>query len=80
MFRITEDPSSGSVYSAWLKLQKWFYRVRWHGQGRCYGSILWSAHVRVTICCHNFSQELYKFPWWRILCDPKQVGALLNIL
>jgi len=30
----------GALYSAWLKLQKWFYRVRWHGQGRCYGSIL----------------------------------------
>ena len=23
------------------KLQEWFYRVRWHGQGRCYGSIFW---------------------------------------
>ena len=42
MFRITEDPSSGVLCSAWLKLQKWFYRVRWHGGGRCYGSICWS--------------------------------------
>ena len=23
------------------KLQEWFYRVRWHGQGQCYGSIFW---------------------------------------
>jgi len=27
-----------------------------------------------------FSQALYKAPWWWILCDPKYVGALLNIL
>ena len=30
------------------KLQEWFYRVRWHGQGRCYGSIFWPA-VRVCV-------------------------------
>jgi len=52
--------------------------------------------VTVNICCHNsdlvhvnghnriilviFSQALYKAPWWWILCDPKNVGALLNIL
>jgi len=51
---------------------------------------------RVRICCHNtdyvhvngqvrtilviFSQALYKAPWWWILCDPKHVGAFLNIL
>jgi len=49
---------------------------------------------RDRICCHNtdlvnghdriilviFSQALYKAPWWWILCDPKHVGALLNIL
>jgi hypothetical protein len=50
----------------------------------------------VTIFCHNidlvhvnghdriilviFNQALYKAPWWCILCDPKHVGALLNIL
>jgi len=28
----------------------------------------------------NFSQTLYKAPWLWILCDPKHVGALLNIL
>jgi len=48
------------------------------------------------ICCHNtdfvhvnghdrnilviFSQALYKAHWWWILCIPKHVGALLNIL
>jgi len=51
---------------------------------------------RVRICWHNtdlvhvnghdriilviFSQALYKAPWWWILCDPKYVGAILNIL
>ena len=30
-----------ALYSAWLKLQKWFYRVRWHGGSRCYGSTIW---------------------------------------
>jgi len=51
---------------------------------------------RIRMCCHNtdlvhinghdrtilviFSQALYKAPWWWILCDPKHVGALLNIL
>ena len=29
----------GALYSAWLKLQRWFYRVRWHGRSRCYGSV-----------------------------------------
>jgi len=63
MFRITEDPSSGSLGQCFAKkLQEWFYRVRWHGQGRCYGS-----------------KSLAKAPWWWILCDPKQhVGALFK--
>ena len=29
----------GALYSTWLKLQDWFYRVRWRGRSRCYGSI-----------------------------------------
>jgi len=43
VFRITEDPSSGSLVQCLAKNYKneWYYRVRWHGQGRCYGSILW---------------------------------------
>jgi len=24
----------GALYSTWLKLQEWFYHVRWHGRGR----------------------------------------------
>ena len=51
---------------------------------------------RVRICCHNtdlvhvngydriilviFNQNLYKALWLWIICDPKHVGALLNIL
>ena len=27
-----------------------------------------------------FSQAMYKAPWWWMLCDPKHVGVLLNIL
>jgi len=47
---------------------------------------------RVRICCHNtdhvhvnghdrtnFSQALYKAPWWWIFCYPKHVGASLII-
>ena len=26
-----------------------------------------------------FSQAPYEAPWWWILCDPKHVGAILNI-
>ena len=69
MFRITEDPSSGSIYSAWLKITR---------------MVLPSCTVNYThaqwvrICCHNidlvhvnghdriilviFSQALYKAP------------------
>jgi len=27
--------NQGALYSAWLKLHQWFYRVRWHGRSRC---------------------------------------------
>jgi len=37
-----------------------------------------NGHNRIIIVI--FSQALYKAPWWWILCDPKHVGALLNIL
>jgi len=40
----------GALYSAWLKLQKWLNRVRWHVRGRCYGSILW------PLCAHSGSK------------------------
>ena len=29
----------GALYSVWLKLQHWFYRVRWHGRIRCYSIV-----------------------------------------
>ena len=59
-------------------------------------SIEWTHAQRIRICCHNndlfhftrhdrtilvvFEQVLYKAPWWWILCDPKHVSVLLNIL
>ena len=36
--------------------------------------------VSVDMDMVGVSQALYKAPWWCILCDPKHVGALLNIL
>jgi len=38
------------------------------------------TRTRSMLWQHNFSQALYKAPWWRILCDLKHVGTLLNIL
>jgi len=114
MFRITKDPSSGSLALCLAKNYKNDSIVSvWNGQVRSYGSIFWPVvcvcsplngvppytvnykHTqRVRIRCHNtdhvhvnghdriilvvFTQALYKFPWWWILCDPKHVGALLN--
>jgi len=37
-----------------------------------------NGHDRIILVI--FSQALYKAPWWWILCDPKRVGTLLNIL
>ena len=49
----------GALDSTWLKLQERFYRVRWHGRGQCYGSIIWpvvrvcsSLYRKVRICCY----------------------------
>jgi len=36
-----------------------------------------SKYAAITHHC-NFSQALYKAPWWWIPCDPKHVGAILN--
>jgi len=36
--------------------------------------------VSIDIILVIFSQALYKAPWYWILCDPKHVGELLNIL
>jgi len=59
MFRITEDPSSGSLVQCLDKNYK---------------------NYKNEIILAIFIQALYKAPWWWILCDPKHVGALLNIL
>ena len=82
MFRITQDPSSGSLVQYLAKNYK-------------NDSIVSVDMDKVRIYCHNtdlvhvnghdrtilviFSQALYEAPWWWILCDPKHVGALLNI-
>ena len=39
-----------------LQLQEWFYRVRWPGQGRCYGSILWPV---VRVCSSVYRKALH---------------------
>ena len=31
----------GALYSTWLKITRMILSCRWHGQDRCYGSILW---------------------------------------
>jgi len=54
----------GALYSSWLKVQKLFYQVRWHGGARCYGSIMLPIHRPClyqrkwenNFC--NFNQEL----------------------
>jgi len=66
----------------------------YEGTAFVYSELHTSTTVR--ICCHNtdlahvnghdriilvlFNQALYKAPWWWILCDPKHVGALSNII
>jgi len=57
MFRITEDPSSGSpVQRLAKKLQEWFYRVHWHGQGMCYGRIFWPV---VLVCSSLYMKRIH---------------------
>jgi len=105
MFRITEDPSSGSLVQCLAENYKndsTFSVDVDKVHCSLYMKALPSYTVNYThaqrdrICCHNtdlvhvnghdriilviFSQALYKSPWWWILCDPKHVGALLNIL
>jgi len=66
MFRITRDPSPGSIIQCLVKITVMVLsclcqRTRWN-----------------HYC--NFSQALCKAPWWWIPCDPKHVGAFSNIL
>jgi len=67
MFRITEDPSSESLVQYLDKITK-------------HGSIVSINTDTIEPFFCNFSQVLYKAPWWWILCDPKHVRAILNIL
>jgi hypothetical protein len=70
MFQNTEDSSSGSFVQCLAKITRMIVScIRWHGQGRCYGSIFWAGvrvcsslymeavnytHAhRVTLWCHN---------------------------
>jgi len=74
MFRITEDPSSGSLEQCLAKITKMVVS--------CPLTWTWSVlcqRTRYNYSC-NFSQALYKAPWWWILCDPKYVGEFFNIL
>ena len=129
MFRITQDPSSGSLVQCLAKnykndsivcvdMDKVGVMAAYSDLSCvCVVHCIWSHFIysemhelyegtsyivnytnaqRARICCHNtdlvhvnghdriilviFSQALYKAPWWWILCDPKHVGALLNIL
>ena len=65
MFRITEDPSSGSLVQCLAKNYK--------------NDSIVSVDMDYVFLV-IFGQALYKTPWWWILCDPKHVGALLNVL
>ena len=83
MFRITEDPSSGSLVQCLAKNYKNDSIVSVVMDEvsvmAAYSDLVHvNGHNRIIIVI--FSQALYKAPWWWILCDPKHVGALLNIL
>ena len=92
MFRITECPSSGSLIQCLAKNYKNDSIVSVDmdkvGVMAAYCdrvcSSLWTKHMHNgshdRIILVIFSQALYKAPWWWTLCDPKHVGALLNIL
>ena len=89
MFWITEDPSSGSLAQCLPKKYKNdsivsvdMDKVNYTQRVRicCYNTNLVHVNGHDRIILVSFSQALYKAPWWWILCDPKHVGALLNIL
>jgi len=83
MFRISEDPSSGSLVQCLAKKYKndSIVSVDMDKVGvmaaYCdFVQVNGYDRIILVIC----SQTLYKAPWWWILRDPKHVGALLNIL
>jgi len=59
------DHRGSIIRKPWLKLWELLYRVRWHGQGQCYGStcghntdlVPVSRHYHQNVCkilfCHN---------------------------
>jgi len=73
MFRITDDPTSGRLVQYLAKNYKNDSIVSVDVD-----KVGVNGHDRIILVI--FSQVLYKAPWWRILCDLKYVGALLNIL
>ena len=88
MFRITEDPSSGSLVQCLPRNYKNNSIVSVDmdkiGVMAAYSDphntdlVHVNGHDRIILVI--FSQALYKAAWWWILCDTKHVGALLNIL
>ena len=70
MFRITEDPSSGSLVQCFAKNYK-INSLTW------IRSVL-SQYIPIRCACVCVCSALYTNIW--VLCDPKHVGALLNIL
>jgi hypothetical protein len=87
MFRITQDPSSGSD-------NLYLIEITYNGSNvliMCVVSVwshildLWCVCVCVCVCvlhiwtiiC-NFNQVQVITPWWWILCDPKHVGVIFN--
>jgi len=54
-FRFVAQHLNHAVCSIWLKLQKRFYRARWHGKGRCYGNTFWPV---VRVCSSLYREAL----------------------
>jgi hypothetical protein len=68
MFRITQDPSSGSVKQYLTKIMDNGLIVQVAGNAPN------NLHDWTVIC--NFNEVLFNAPWWCILRDPKHVGVV----
>jgi len=55
MFRITEDPSSGSLVQCLAKITRIIlsWPLTWTWSVRVYSSLNYTRAQRVKICCHN---------------------------
>ena len=73
MFRIAEDSSTRKLVQCLVKN----YKIDTVVSVDMDKVAVMAAHRIILVI---FIQALYKAPWWWILCDPKHVGALLNIL